>query len=131
LLKSSALFSSKIEGNTLDLNSFLNSKILNKKQKKEAQEIGDLIEAYKFAQKHKLNEKNLLEVHKILSKNILAKSRQGKYRKESVGVFSSQGLEYLALEAGKVENEMKEFFQEIEKLLKKKLTKKEAYFWSL
>jgi len=98
LLKTSALFSSKIEGNTLDLNSFLNQGNLAKNKKKDFQEIQDLIEGYKIAQKLKLNEKNFLKVHKIISKNILSKNRQGCYRKEPVGVFSSRGLEYMAIE---------------------------------
>ena len=131
LLKTSALFSSKIEGNTLDLNSFLNQGNLAKNKKKDFQEIQDLIEGYKIAQKLKLNEKNFLKVHKIISKNILSKNRQGCYRKEPVGVFSSQGLEYMAIEVGSLEGEMKEFFTEIKKLLNKKMTKKEVYFWSL
>jgi len=131
LLKTSALFSSKIEGNTLDLNSFLNYKNLAKSKRKDFQEIQDLLAGYKTVQKLKLNEKNFLKIHELISKNLLTKSRRGVYRKEPVGVFSSQGLEYMAIEADLLENEMREFFAEIKKLLKKKMTKKEVYFWSL
>ncbi len=131
LIESSAVFSSRIEGNTLDLNSFLNSKLLGAKTRpKEVKEISDLITAYKFAQKHKLTEENFLKSHSILSKTFLQKSRQGKYRKEPVGIFSSDGLVYLAVEPIFVNSEMKKFFIEVKNLLAKKMTYKEMFFWA-
>ena len=131
LIQSSALFSSKIEGNTLDLNSFINQIALDRASKKEREEIWDLVKAYEFAENHILTEKNLLKAHKILSKNLVSKNRQGKYREESVGVFSSQGLEYMALKSERIKKEMAMFFGEIQKLLEKEMTKNEVYFWSL
>jgi hypothetical protein len=56
---SSSLYSSKIEGNTLDANSFFRNR--GKKtspKKKEVQEIESLMEAYKFASENKLNRTN-------------------------------------------------------------------------
>ena len=48
----SAVYSSNIEGNSIDLNSFMNYKLSKTKSKpqKELQEIEDLISAYEFAQ---------------------------------------------------------------------------------
>jgi len=86
--------------------------------------------AYKFAQKNKLSEDNFLKAHKYLSKSLVSINRQGKYREESVGVFSSIGLEYMAIESKLVKKEMDIFFNEIDNLLKQKMTKKEVYFWS-
>ena len=132
--QASAVFSSNIEGNTLDLNSYMNLKLKNDKifKKKEISEIDDLVAAYKFAQSNELNETNFLKSHSILSKHILIKSKQGKYRTEPIGVFSESGLVYLAVENMYVQEHMSNFFAQIYELLYKKLTAKEIlYFASL
>lgn len=126
-----ALYSSKIEGNTLNLNSFLNSRMLPKKHRpKEAEEIEDLVQAYEFTQTHDLSEKNMLKAHKMLSRSFIAPGRQGRYRQEPVGVFSTRGLEYLALEAHLVSAEMKAFFETIITLIKSQPSLPEAFFWA-
>lgn len=132
LTKSSAVYSSNIEGNSIDLNSYMNYE-LNKdkfKANKEIVEIENLIKAYEFAQKNKLNEENLLNCHKILSETLLIKSKRGKYRNEQVGVFGSSGLAYMAVEPEFVEQEMKSFFQDIEALTSSKLTEKEVFYFA-
>lgn len=132
LTKASAVFSSNIEGNTVDLNSFMNYELSKSKFKpgKEIQEIEELIQAYQFAQNNPLTESNFLATHKLLSKSILIKSKRGKYRQESVGVFSSQGLSYLAIEAEFVEREMKIFFKEIQSILDQKSSISEAFYFA-
>lgn len=88
----SAVYSSNIEGNRVDLNSYMNYELSKEKFKagKEIEEIDQLIDAYKFAQKSKLTERNLLYCHKIFSKTLLIKSKRGKYRIEQVGVLGKQ-----------------------------------------
>ncbi len=131
MLDSAAVYSSNIEGNSLNLNSFLNSRLQNKKiRPKEAQEIEDLVETYKFIQSHPLNEKNMLKAHGMLSRGFLNKARQGAYRKEPVGVFSARGLEYLALEQHLVPNELHNLFNTIDGLLKKPMQPVESFFWA-
>jgi Fic family protein len=72
--EASAVYSSNIEGNSIDLDSFMNSK-LNRNGRafkaKERREIETLVDAYRFAQKHVLNEKNLLKAHAILAEHLL------------------------------------------------------------
>ncbi len=132
LTKASAVFSSNIEGNTVDLNSFMNYELSKSKFKpgKEIQEIEELIQAYQFAQNNPLTESNFLVTHKLLSKSILIKSKRGKYRQESVGVFSSQGMSYLAVEAEFVEREMKAFFEEIQSILEEDISVSEAFCYA-
>lgn len=119
LTKASAVYSSNIEGNSIDLNSYMNYEMNKDKFKagKEIEEIEDLIEAYEFAQKNKLNEKNVLNCHKIFSDTLLIRSKRGKYRIEQVGVFGKSGLAYMAIEPEFVENEMKTFFQDLNELI--------------
>lgn len=130
--QASAVYSSNIEGNSIDLNTFMNYKLSQEmfKPTKEIEEIENLITAYKFAQNNKLNESNFLECHRILSKTLLIKSKRGKYRIEKVGVFGETGLVYLAIEPEFVQECMKILFQNIEVLLKKEFSLEEIFYFA-
>ncbi|NHJ85707.1 MAG: Fic family protein [Asgard group archaeon] len=132
LTKSSAVYSSNIEGNSIDLNSYMNYEMNKDKFKvgKEIEEIEDLIEAYEFAQNNELNEKNLLTCHKIFSDSLLIRSKRGKYRIEPVGVFGKLGLTYMAVEPEFVEKEMKEFFQDLNELISSDLNEIEVFYFA-
>lgn len=132
LTKSSAVYSSNIEGNSVDLNSYMNYEMNREKFKagKEIEEIEDLIKAYEFAQSNKLNEKNLLNCHKIFSNTLLIRSKRGKYRIEPVGVFGKTGLAYMAVEPEFVEKEMKLFFQDLSELLLSDLNEIEVFYFA-
>ncbi len=132
LTKASAVYSSNIEGNSIDLNSYMNYELSKEKFKigKEIEEIEQLIQAYEFAQTNSLNEKNLLKSHEILSKSLLIKSKRGKYRIEPVGVFGKSGIAYLAVEPDFVEKYMKIFFEELSTLVNEKLTQEEVFYFA-
>lgn len=132
LTKSSAVYSSNIEGNSIDLNSYMNYEMNKDKFKvgKEIEEIEDLIEAYRFAQNNKLNEKNLLNCHKIFSDTLLIRSKRGKYRIVQVGVFGKSGLAYMAVEPEFVEKEMKVFFLDINELISSDLNEMEVFYYA-
>ena len=132
LTKSSAIYSSNIGGNSIDLNSYMNYELNKDKFKigKEIEEIEDLIEAYEFAQKNNLNEANLLTCHKIFSETLLIKSKRGKYRIEQVGVSGKSGLAYMAIEPEFVKQEMKTFSQDIEELISSSLSEKEVFYFA-
>ncbi|MCU4166739.1 Fic family protein [Carboxylicivirga caseinilyticus] len=132
LTKSSAVYSSNIEGNSIDLNSYMNYEMNKDKFKvgKEIEEIEDLVEAYEFAQNNKLNEKNLLNCHKIFSDTLLIRSKRGKYRIEQVGVFGKSGLAYMAVEPEFVEKEMKSLFQGINELIESDLDEIEVFYFA-
>ena len=132
LTKTSCLYSSKIEGNRLDLNSFMNYDMNPAKSKggKEFTEIEDLIVAYQFAQNNTLNEQNLLHCHKIFSKTLVQKSRRGVYRSEKVGVFGRLGLVYLAVEPEFVQTKMQDYFDQISQLLKTTLDTSEVFYFA-
>lgn len=132
MTKSSAVYSSNIEGNSIDLNSYMNYEMNKDKFKvgKEIEEIEDLIGAYEFAQNNKLNEKNLLNCHKIFSDTLLIRSKRGNYRIEQVGVFGKSGLAYMAVEPEFVEKEMKVFFEDINELISSKLNEIEVFYYA-
>ncbi|MBT3382582.1 MAG: Fic family protein [Prolixibacteraceae bacterium] len=132
LTKASAVYSSNIEGNSIDLNSYMNYELSKEKfkRRKEIKEIENLINAYGFAQKNKLTEKNLLNCHKIFSETFLIKSKRGKYRIEQVGVFGKSGIAYLAVEPEFVIQKMDLFFTEIAELLNKDLDEREIFYFA-
>lgn len=131
-IQASAVFSSNIEGNTLDLNSYMNLKIKNelKYKKKEVSEIDELIEAYNFARTSDLNENTFLEAHRLLSRSILIKSQRGKYRNQPIGVFSENGLVYLAVEDQYVASHMNDLFAQIAAILKEKNSIEEILYYA-
>ena len=130
-LISSAVFSSNIEGNSIDLNSFMNSRMQKKKIKtKEFAEIEDLILAYNFAKKNNLTEKNLLKTHELISEKILIKSKRGKYREEKIGVFDFKGLVYMAIEPEFVIAETSKIFKDIEILNNRSLETDEVFYYA-
>ncbi len=130
MLQSSAVYSSNIEGVSIDLNSFINKENLSRFSKKELAEVKDLVEAYDFAESNKLTEKNFLISHKLLSKHILSVARQGNYRREPVGVFGKEGLVYSGPEYFLIKNEMNQLFDIIDELVKSKMSDSEIIFWS-
>lgn len=132
-ITASSFYSSKIEGNTLDVNSFFRNR--GKKSfpnKKEVQEIEDLVKAYKFASNNKLNKKNLFKTHEILSKTLLPKKEIGKIRKGSMAVRDSETLRpvYIAVEPENVKKELDKLFSDISKLLSSKLSSKEIFYYA-
>jgi len=132
LTKASAVYSSNIEGNSVDLNSYMNYELSKEKFKagKEIAEIENLIKAYGFAQKNKLTAPNLLFCHKVLSETFLIKSKRGKYRIEPVGVFGKSGIAYLAVEPEFVAMEMKVLTDDISELIDSKLTAEEVFYFA-
>ena len=126
-----AVASSQIEGSTLDLNSFYQSKE-NKINKKEVIEIENLLSAYQFAKNNALSQKGLLACHKILSAKFsnIIKNQKGKYRQTMVGIRAWSGLVYLAIEPQFVQKEMDKLFTDIDQLLHQNLTLKETLYYA-
>jgi Fic family protein len=131
LLQVSSLFSSKIEGNSLDLNSYFNQAQFDvKSQSKEFTEVFNLASAYNFAKLSPISESNFLKVHKITTSSFLEKFQVGKYRQNPVGVFGSSGIVYMAVEPKLVSKETKNLFLEIKKVLSQKPNMIEALFYA-
>lgn len=129
----SSLFSSKIEGNSLDLNSFMNNRgQKTTAKKKEFQEIEDLVNAYRFAAEHKLTQANSLKAHQMLAKMLLKATERGKYRKTQVGVFDNTTGRpvYLAVEPEFVKREVSKLFVDITILLERNLSSKETFYYA-
>jgi hypothetical protein len=74
----SSVYSSKIEGEDIDFDSYFKYKFLNVKFKPDyTRKADDLYKAYDYIDSHKLTLKNVQRAHAILSSNLLLKSQQG------------------------------------------------------
>ncbi len=71
-----------------------------------------MYDAYLFAQQSELNRENIKKAHTLLAKNIVARHRQGKMRKQNMYVTTPDGrIEYVAATPDEVETEMKNFIR--------------------
>ncbi len=128
----SAVFSSKIEGEHIDLDSYIKHKRFGiEYQLDYTQKIDDLYEAYLFAQKHTLNPKNIELAHAQITKHILKKAQQGKVRVSNMFIITKDGrIEYVAANPEKVKYEMKRFYDDLEVLVNSDLSFEESLFYA-
>lgn len=128
----SAVFSSKIEGENIELDSFIKHKRFGTKYQPDyTRKIDDLYEAYLFAQQTKLSAKTLEQAHAQLTKHILQKSQQGKITAGNMFVVTKAGkIEYIAATPDKVKTEMKKLYADIETLLATELSFEEVLFFA-
>ena len=128
----SSVYSSKIEGENIDFDSFYKHKFLNVKYQPDyTKKADDLFLAYEFIFKNKLTQKNLQKAHSILSSNLLPKSQQGLIRNNPMFVINSNDrIEYVATEPGMVKLELNKLFNDISILEKTKLTDFEIFYYA-
>ncbi|HEX8021021.1 Fic family protein [Mucilaginibacter sp.] len=128
----SAVFSSKIEGENIELDSFMKHKMLGVHFLPDyTQKIDDLYETYQFAQKTKLTYGAVQEAHKLLTKHILQKEHAGQLRTGNMFVITPDGkIEYVACAPNLVQQKLEMLFNDIDVLLKTKLTVAEVFFFA-
>ncbi len=127
-----SVFSSKIEGEDIELDSYVKHKKFGIEFHPDyTQKIDDLYNAYTFAQTHELNESNVAQVHKLLSKHIVAENWQGKFRKQHMYVTTPDGrIEYVAASPFEVEGEMNKLYNDMAILLKTEMRIEEVFFYA-
>jgi len=128
----SSVYSSKIEGEDIDFDSYFKYKFLNVKFKPDyTRKADDLYAAYDFIDNHKLNLKNVQKAHSILSSKLLPKSQQGFIRTNPMFVINSDDkIEYVAANPEIVKGELKKLFEDVEKLLKTELNPFEIFYYA-
>jgi Fic family protein len=128
----SSVYSSKIEGENIDFDSFFKHKFLNVKYKPDyTKKADDLFAAYEFIYQNNLTLQNLQKAHSILSSNLLPKSQQGLIRNNPMFVINSDDrIEYVAAEPGIVKSELEKLFNDIELLLKADLNDFDTFYFA-
>jgi Fic family protein len=127
-----SVFSSKIEGEAIELDSYIKHKRDGIPfQPDYTKKTDDLYIAYIFAQQNILNEENIKEIHKRLSRHIVQTSWQGKYRTQNMYVATEDGkIEYVAAPPHLVSTEMQKFNEDLEILLHTSLSIEETFYFA-
>lgn len=128
----SSVYSSKIEGEDIDFDSYFKHKFLNVKFKPDyTRKADDLYAAYDFIDNQKLNLKNIQKAHAILSSKLLPKSQQGLIRTNPMFVINSDDrIEYVASSPEIVKGELEKLFKDIDFLLKTDLNDFEIFYYA-
>lgn len=128
----SSVFSSKIEGEEIELDSYIKHKKFGIEFLPDyTKKIDDLYNAYTFAKTNVLNKKNIEEAHKLLSKHIVAKHLQGKMRIQNMYVSTPDGkIEYVAAAPSEVKGEMEKLHHDVAVLLHQELSINETFFFA-
>jgi len=128
----SSVFSSKIEGEEIELDSYIKHKKFGIEFLPDyTKKIDDLYNTYIFAKTNVLTKKNIEKAHKLLSKHIVAKNWQGKIRKQNMYVATPDGkIEYVAANPQEVEAEMQKFYNDVDTLVSAELNMKEVFFFA-
>jgi Fic family protein len=128
----SSVYSSKIEGEQIEADSYLKHKFLKVKYEPDyTKKADDLFTAYTFSQRKKLNKKNVLNAHKILSQHLLSPSQRGVLRINPMFVLNENDrIEYVACDPKNVKQEWDKLFNDIKKLRKSNLSTKEIFYYA-
>lgn len=130
---SSAVYSSRLEGNRIDLDTYwkYRSSGINLSSKS-YREIQDLIQAYDFARRNDLAQANMLTAHGLLSATIFEEEPQhaGHVRTQNVNIYSGPTLVYEAADKGIVQAEVDKLFADVALLLNRALTIDEVFYYA-
>ncbi|KAA3625876.1 MAG: hypothetical protein DWQ02_20865, partial [Bacteroidetes bacterium] len=96
----SSVYSSKIEGENIDFDSFFKHKFLNVQYNPDyTKRSEDLFRAYKFIQANKFTQENVFKAHGILSEHLLPENQRGQIRNNPMFVINEDDrIEYVACE---------------------------------
>ena len=129
----SAVSSSQIEGNVIDIETYykFDTSGMNIKTKS-FKEIKNLEKAYFFAQNNELNQKNMLKIHYLMTDpNYFEEKYRGNYRDKDVTVQQHANIVvYKGAKPEIVETEMSKLFADITILLKRKLTISQVFYYA-
>ncbi len=127
----SSVYSSKIEGEEIDFDSYFKHKFLNiSYQPDYTKKPDDLFMAYEYIFGKELNFENLKKAHSILSANLLPNSQQGVVRTNSMFVINSDDrIDYVAAEPSKLDTELQRLFADIDYLIHIELNHEEVFYF--
>ncbi len=128
----SSVYSSKIEGEDIDFDSFFKHKFLKVKFKPNyTKKTDDLYAAYDLIENKRITIKNIQKAKSILSTNLLPKSQQGIIRTNPMFVINSNDqIEYIAASPEIVKTELNKLFDDIELLINTDLNPFEIFYYA-
>lgn len=127
-----AVFSSKIESENIELDSYIKHKRFGISFTPDyTKKTDDLYSAYSYAKVNPLTEENLLAAHSLLAKHLLAAKDLGRYRTQNMFVTTADGkIEYIAIEPQLVKSEIEKLYHDIALLLTNSLSIEEVFYYA-
>jgi len=127
-----SVFSSKIEGEEIELDSYIKHKAMGMEfQPDYTKKIDDLYNAYTYAKTNDLTAQNISIAHTLLSKNIVETNKQGKLRTHNMYVATDDGrIEYVAASPYELPTEMEKWYADVAILLAAKMTTEEVFYFA-
>ena len=125
--------SSRIEGEKMEIDSYLKHKMQNIEYLPElVEKPNDLFLAYLFAKENKLTKENFLQSHVLLSKHLLPEKWRGVCRKNEMLIMEHETgrIQFEAAPFSIVESEMKKLWGDISSLIKKELSIEEIFYYA-
>ncbi|MFA5619836.1 MAG: Fic family protein [Weeksellaceae bacterium] len=127
-----SVFSSKIEGEDIELDSYIKHKAMGIEFKPDyTKKIDDLYNAYTFAKQNVPTPQNLSKAHALLAVNFVEEHQLGKFRSHNMFVATPDGkIEYVAASPYEVKSEMHKLYHDIAVLLKEDLSIEEIFYYA-
>lgn len=129
----SVMSSSRIEGEQLELDSYVKHKLLNVEYLPELTEKpNDLYNAYLFAKESRLNRQTFVEAHHIITEHLLPEKQRGAIRTTEMLVMEHKTgrIQYEACPLSMVSSQYELLWNEIEQLLKQDLSVEEVFYYA-
>lgn len=129
----SVMSSSRIEGETLEVDSYVKHKVLNIEYLPNLTERpNDLYKAYEFARDNELNRINFLKTHVIATEHLLPPKLRGMIRAGNMVIMEqqTQRVQYEAAAANIVSSEFDLFWSELDALLELRLNTEEIFYYA-
>jgi len=129
----SVMSSSRIEGEQLEVDSYVKHKILNVEYLPNLTEKpNDLYLAYEFARDNDLTQQNFFEAHSIATTHLLPKSQRGVIRTGNMVIMEqhTNRIQYEAAHAAIVAREFDTFWQQLSALLQDSLSDEEVFYFA-
>jgi Fic family protein len=129
----SVMASSKIEGETLEIDSYVKHKMMKIEYLNDlVEKPNDLYAAYSFAKINKLTIDHFFKAHQILSQHLLPETKRGVYRNSNMVVMEHKSfkIQYEAALNHEVPRLMRFFWDDLEHLITKDLTFQEIFYYA-
>ncbi|MEZ5072354.1 MAG: Fic family protein [Bacteroidales bacterium] len=128
----SSVYSSKIEGEEIDFDSYYKHRFLQVKFKAETtRRADDLYEAYRFIENAPLTLEHVKKAHALLSKHLLPESHRGRIRSNPMFVLNRDDrIEYVAASPEELDRELSRLFHDISLLQSSELNPFEIFYYA-
>jgi Fic family protein len=129
----SVMSSSRIEGETLEIDSYLKHKLQNIEYLPNLTEKpNDLFEAYEYARDHQLTLANFLETHMIATRHLLPENLRGVVRTSNMLIMDqqTQQVQYEAALVSVVKTEFDLFWTDVDELIQQTLTTQQVFYYA-